>query len=145
MNNIETYNSQEEVIARIDELRSHGVDENEITVVSRKKLDAGGSLGDYSDVRFKNSEGTTWDKVVSFFSREDNEEHVIHDLELSQDEEREYREALDNDKILLHVLGNRVTDDMFVDTGSDFVERTSYDSIDESNEKGKVDRRGDGI
>ncbi|MFC3419291.1 DUF2382 domain-containing protein [Salinicoccus hispanicus] len=101
MRKIESYTSEQEMLGRIEQLKSDGINEDQITVVSREELE--GSSLNYTDVNYKTSEGSTWDKVVSFFSAEQPEDRVMTNLNLSSQEEEEYRQALDSGKILLYV------------------------------------------
>lgn len=103
MNSIETFSTEQEVIKRIDELKSEGVDENQITLVAGHDLDAGGAFEAYSGVKMKNSEGSAWDKVVSFFTDDQPEERVAESLDLTASEEEEFMRSLDAGKILLYV------------------------------------------
>lgn len=105
MRKIETFNTEQEAISRIDQLKTEGVEENQITIVSNRDLEAGGAFGDYSGVKVKSSEGSAWDKVVSFFTGDAPEEQAVNNMNLTAAEEQEYREALDADKILLYVDG----------------------------------------
>ncbi|WP_411843134.1 YsnF/AvaK domain-containing protein [Salinicoccus sp. HZC-1] len=101
MRNIELVSNEEELNGRIEQLKSEGVNEEDITVVSREGLD-GSALG-YTAVNFRTSEGSAWDKIVSWFSDEDPEERVMTDLDVSGEEEEKYRTALERGEILLHV------------------------------------------
>ena len=101
MRKIESYMSEQELLGRIEQLKSEGVAEKQITVVSREELE--GSSLNYTDVNYKTSEGSAWDKIVSWFSAEDPEERVMTGLNLNPQEEEEYKEALDSGKILLYV------------------------------------------
>ncbi|MFA7746168.1 DUF2382 domain-containing protein [Salinicoccus roseus] len=105
MRKIETFNTEQEAVSRIDQLKTEGVEENQITIVSNRDLEAGGAFGDYSGVKVKSSEGSAWDKVVSFFTGDAPEEQAVNNMNLTAAEEQEYREALDADKILLYVDG----------------------------------------
>jgi|GEM_PF-4863586 len=101
MRNIETFTAEEELNGRIEQLKAEGVNEDDITVVSREGL-SGSEVG-YTGVNFKTSEGNAWDKIVSWFSDETPEDRVLTDLDVDSREEEGYKEALDQGKILLHV------------------------------------------
>ncbi len=101
MRKIETFANEEEVNGRIEQLKAEGINEEDITVVSKKAL-AGSETG-YTGVNFRNSEGSTWDKIVSWFSGENPEERVMTDLDVNNKEEEQYKGALDRGEILLHV------------------------------------------
>lgn len=101
MRNIETFTNEEELNGRIEQLKAEGVNEDDITVVSREQL-AGSAVG-YTGVNFRTLEGNAWDKIVSWFSDENPEDRVMTDLDVDSREEGEYKEALDRGEILLHV------------------------------------------
>ena len=101
MRKIETFTNEEEVNGRIDQLKEESVNEEDITVVSKEEL-AGSAVG-YTGVNFRTSEGSAWDKIVSWFSDEGPEDRVMTDLNVEGQEEEEYKNALDRGEILLHV------------------------------------------
>lgn len=103
MSSIETFATEQEVIKRIEELKSEGVDENQITLVAGHDLEAGGTFEAYSGVKMKSSEGSAWDKIVSFFTNDQPEERVAGSLDLTASEEQEFMRSLDSGKILLYV------------------------------------------
>lgn len=63
MRNIETFATEEELLRRIEQLKADGVMENAMTVVGDREL-AGDSLN-YTEVNFKASDGSAWDKIAS--------------------------------------------------------------------------------
>ena len=101
MRNIETFATEEELNGRIEQLKAEGVNEDDITVVSREAL-SGSAVG-YTGVNFRTSEGNAWDKIVSWFSDETPEDRVLTDLDVDSREEAGYKKALDRGDILLHV------------------------------------------
>lgn len=101
MRKIESYTSEQEMLGRIEQLKSEGINEDQITVVSREEIE--GSSLNYTDVNYKTSEGSAWDKIVSWFSAEEPEDRVMTNMNLSSQEEDEYKQALDSGKILLYV------------------------------------------
>lgn len=101
MRKIESYGSPEQVKERILQLREEGVSEDAITVVAKEGLHDT-AFNDY-DVNFKKAEGSAWDKFVSFFTGEDSEDRVVEDLDLSKDEEAQYKRELEDGGILLYV------------------------------------------
>src|SRR5699024_622957 len=58
---------------------------------------------------FKAAEGSAWDKIASWFTEDEPEDRVMSDLELSAEEEAEYKSALDRGEFLLYV-NNRTAD-----------------------------------
>ncbi|MCG1010742.1 general stress protein [Salinicoccus sp. ID82-1] len=103
MRKMETFVDEREVKERIDQLKSQGVDESDITIIANRDLDVGGAFGDYSDVNLRSSEGSPWDKVVSFFTGENTRDQPVNDNALTEGEEEEFRQALDENKIILYV------------------------------------------
>ncbi|CAM4230731.1 general stress protein [Lacicoccus alkaliphilus] len=86
MNSMETFATEQQVIKRIEELKSDGVDENQITLVAAHGLEAGGAFEAYSGVEAKSSEGSAWDKIVSFFTNDQPEEKLAGRLNLTSSE-----------------------------------------------------------
>ncbi|GAB3058996.1 YsnF/AvaK domain-containing protein [Salinicoccus sesuvii] len=109
MRKMETFIDEREVRDRVDQLKAQGVSESSITIVANRDLDMGGAFGDYSDVNIKSSEGSPWDKVVSFFTGEDTRNQPVNDSNMTPGEEEEFRQALNENKIVLYVNGE-VTD-----------------------------------
>ncbi|MCG1010741.1 YsnF/AvaK domain-containing protein [Salinicoccus sp. ID82-1] len=103
MRKMETFIDEREVTDRIDQLKSQGVDENDMTLIANRDLNVGGAFGAYSDVNIKSSEGSPWDKVVSFFTGEDTQDQRVNDARLTAEEEESFRQALNENKIVLYV------------------------------------------
>lgn len=101
MRNIESFDNEHELLGRIEQLKIDGIQEESITVVTKEAFEK--SSLEYTGVEVKSSEGTAWDKIVSFFSSEDPESRVVSSLELSEKEEQKYKSELDKGKILLCV------------------------------------------
>ncbi|MFB9860059.1 general stress protein [Salinicoccus siamensis] len=101
MRKIETFLNEQELTGRIEGLKEEGIKEKQMTVISSQNIE--GASVNYNDVNYKNADGTTWDKIVAWFSSESPEDHVMTELNLSTEEEKEYKEALDSGKILLYV------------------------------------------
>lgn len=101
MRNLETFLNEESLLRRIDQLKSEGIAEHDLHVISKHKLE--GSALDYTDVQFKDAEGSFGDKVAAFFTGEDPQHRVFDKLNLSEAERVEYDNAVDSGKILLYV------------------------------------------
>ncbi|WP_233680915.1 YsnF/AvaK domain-containing protein [Macrococcoides caseolyticum] len=101
MRNLETFLNEESLLRRIDQLKSEGIAEHDLHVISKHKLD--GSALDYTDVQFKDAEGSFGDKVAAFFTGEDPQHRVFDKLDLSESERVEYDNAVNSGKILLYV------------------------------------------
>ncbi len=101
MSKLEKFKSEQELVGKIEQLRAEGVRDEEITVFSKDSLE--NTSLNYTDVNFKNAEGSAWDKFASFFTAEEPEERVMKDLNLSESEQQEYMSAMQAGDILLHV------------------------------------------
>lgn len=101
MSKIEKFKSEQELVGRIEQLRADGVRDEDISVFSRDSLE--NTSLNYTDVNFKNAEGSAWDKFAAFFTSEEPEERVMKDLNLSESEREEYVSAMQDGDILLYV------------------------------------------
>ncbi|MCD2137921.1 general stress protein [Salinicoccus halitifaciens] len=99
MSRFEKFAAERDVIERIEALRDDGFRDDEITVISRQKLEY--AYMKFRDVNFRDSEGTTWDKFISMFSDGGPEDKVLGDLDISETEKEHFKEALDRGEILL--------------------------------------------
>lgn len=109
MRNLETFLNEESLLRRIDQLKSEGIAEHDLHVISKHKLE--GSALDYTDVQFKDAEGSFGDKVAAFFTGEDPQHRVFDKLNLTEAERVEYDNAVDSGKILLYVDNDAYTAD----------------------------------
>ncbi|TDM10442.1 YsnF/AvaK domain-containing protein [Macrococcus lamae] len=101
MRNIESFSSEQALLSRIDNLKSQGVAERDMHVISKNKLE--GSALDYTDVQFKNADGSFGDKVASLFTGEDPQHRVFEKLNLSDAEQSQYVREVESGNILLYV------------------------------------------
>lgn len=101
MSRIENFVSENDALTRVEELRTEGVADNNITVLSKQPIN-NEAFGN-SEVNFQDSEGSAWDKFVSFFSPDDPEEKALNDLGLSQSEQVQYRNSLNAGEVLVYV------------------------------------------
>jgi len=101
MSKIEKFKSEQELVGRIEQLRAEGVRDDEIMVFSKDSLE--NTSLNYTDVNFKDAEGSAWDKFAAFFTSEEPEERVMKDLNLSESEQQEYINAMQAGDILLYV------------------------------------------
>ncbi|GGI42813.1 DUF2382 domain-containing protein [Mammaliicoccus stepanovicii] len=101
MGKIEKFNNESDLLQRIDQLKQEGANEGDLQVISEHKLDDN-SL-DYTDVKFKNSRGSFSDKITALFSGESAEERVLSGLNVPDEKLEEYRNDLNEGKILLYV------------------------------------------
>ncbi|HBV22926.1 MAG TPA: hypothetical protein DEB42_03950 [Jeotgalicoccus sp.] len=101
MSRIENYVTENDALTRVEELRAEGVADNNITVLSQQPVNKE-TFGN-TNVNFQDSEGSAWDKFVSFFSPDDPEEKLLNDLGLSQSEQVQYRNSLNAGEVLVYV------------------------------------------
>lgn len=101
MSRIENYITENEALTRIEDLRSEGVADKDITVLSQQPIDK--NFFDSNEINFRDSEGSAWDKFVSFFSADEPEEKVLNDLGLSESEQVEYRNSLNAGEVLVYI------------------------------------------
>ncbi|SOC43833.1 general stress protein [Salinicoccus kekensis] len=99
MSRFEKFAAERDVIERIEALRADGYRDDEITVISKQKLEY--AYMKFRDVNFRDSEGTTWDKFLSMFSDGGPEDKVLGDLDITDTEKEHFKEALDRGEILL--------------------------------------------
>ncbi|MFP7493292.1 DUF2382 domain-containing protein [Terribacillus saccharophilus] len=99
---IETFQNENDVIVRVNELKSRGIQENKLTVITDKKPETS-ILADRLSVKYKEAKGSFGDKVSALFSGDDPEEKTLQELNLNQTETDKYVEELKNGKILLFV------------------------------------------
>ncbi|MFB1099347.1 DUF2382 domain-containing protein [Terribacillus sp. JSM ZJ617] len=101
-NKIETFQNENDVIVRVNELKSKGIQENKVTVITDKKPESS-ILADRLSVNYKEAKGSFGDKVSALFSGDDPEEKALEDLNLNQKETDRYVDELKSGKILLFV------------------------------------------
>ncbi|KAA1039495.1 DUF2382 domain-containing protein [Macrococcus equipercicus] len=104
MRNIESFSSEQALLSRIDNLKSQGIAERDMHVISKNKLE--GSALDYTDVQYKNADGSFGDKVASLFTGEDPQHRVFERLNLSDAEQNQYVREVESGNILLYVDNN---------------------------------------
>lgn len=98
---IESFSSEQALLGRIDNLKSQGVNEHDIHVISSHKLE--GSALDYTDVKYHNAEGSFGDKFASLFTGEDPQQRAFSKLDLTESEKNEYIREVESGSILLYV------------------------------------------
>lgn len=99
--NIESFSSEQALLSRIDNLKSQGIAEHDMHVISKNKLE--GSALDYTDVQYKNADGTFGDKVASLFTGEDPQARMFDKLNLTEAEKDQYVREVESGSILLYV------------------------------------------
>lgn len=131
MSRIENYVTENDALTRVEELIAEGVADRDITVLSQQPVNKH-SFGN-TDVNFRDSEGSAWDKFVSFFSPDDPEEKVLNDLGLSQSEQVQYRNSLNAGEVLVYVDTPDVNSDSTMNYGET---RDTYDYDNKTNATG---------
>ncbi len=124
MRNIESFSSEQALLSRIDNLKSQGVAERDMHVISKNKLE--GSALDYTDVQYKSADGSFGDKVASLFTGEDPQHRVFEKLNLTDAEQDQYVREVESGNILLYVDNDATYNDNTVNAARDdnYVEGT---------------------
>lgn len=115
MSRIEKFVTENEALTRVEQLRAEGVADRDITVLSKQPIE-NDAFAD-SEVNFQDSEGSAWDKFVSFFSPDNPEEKVLNDLGLGESEQTEYRNSLNAGEVLVYIEGGGRGSDNAMDYG----------------------------
>lgn len=101
MGKIEKFNTESELLQRIDQLKADGLGERDLQVITENRLEDN-SL-EYTDVKVKNSRGSFSDKLTALFSGESAEERVLTGINVPDENVDEYKNALNDGKILLYI------------------------------------------
>ena len=112
MSRFEKFATEQDLMERIEQLRTEGFEETDITVISSQKIE--NAYLKYRDVNFKNSEGTTWDKFVSMFSDDDPKDKVLGAFDITDSEKEHFKYALDRQEILLLKEGHAADEQRYV-------------------------------
>lgn len=97
-----TFDSESEVLAKIEELKSTGSREEDMYVMARDK-DQISMVRGRTDVDYKSSEGNWMDKFMGFLSGDDSTREAFSGMGLDKDESDRYYNEVQNGKILLFV------------------------------------------
>lgn len=101
MGRIESFTTERLLSDRIGMLKSEGLDESRMTVISNYHL---GDIGyQYKDVRHRTIDYNPWDKVVAWFSGDNPDDPVMAKLELSYEDKESYRKELEEGHLLLYI------------------------------------------
>lgn len=102
-NPIEVFQTANDALVRIKQLRSEGIEEPDIHVFSDKQEHAD-KLTKETEVTFTFTEGSITEKVTSFFSGDSSEEKAIDRfIRLNEDEKEQYAKDLKDGKVILYV------------------------------------------
>lgn len=101
MGRIESFSTERVLMDRIEQLKTDGLEESRMTVIS------GYGLSDTQDrfagVKQKRTDRDPWDGIVAWFQGEDREEEVMSTLELTTLEKEEYKTQLYEGLLLLYI------------------------------------------
>lgn len=99
MRKFERLNSEQEVLNHLEDLVNQGVNENDVKVVSKYRIEEVSAR--FPDVDFKDSEGGIMDKIAALFSDEEPEDKMLNSLELTHEEREECRQAIDQGQFIV--------------------------------------------
>lgn len=134
MKNFETYRNQEELLARIEQLRASGVKDNEIEVISSKKIDGYDYL-DYSDINQKTNEVTLGDRIAAFFTGEDPEDKAFERYDFDDNTRLEAVNAVRSGNYVLYINRDDYYDDPnYYENRSEYLDEDIRSREDLSNE-----------
>ncbi|MFD1029952.1 YsnF/AvaK domain-containing protein [Metaplanococcus flavidus] len=97
-----TFDSESEVLAKIEELKATGSREEDMYVMARDK-DQISMVRGRTDVDYKSSEGNWMDKFMGFLSGDDSTREAFSGMDIDKDESDRYYNEVQNGKILLFV------------------------------------------
>lgn len=97
-----TFDTETEVLRKIEELKSTGSREEDMYVMARDK-DQISMVRGRTDVDYKSSEGNWMDKFMGFLSGDDSTREAFSGMGLDKDESDRYYNEVQNGKILLFV------------------------------------------
>lgn len=118
MTTIEIYSDIDTLSDKIYELRADGVKDENMTVVAKDRLDA--NVLRYTRVPFRKATGTMWDKIAAKFLDENSEQRVTEQLNLTGEDNAEYRKAIDEGQIILLVRSKNEVVDAVEETSGSF-------------------------
>lgn len=129
MKKFERLNSEEEVLNHLENLVSQGVNENDVKVVSKYRIEEVSAR--FPDVDFKDSEGGIMDKIAALFSDEEPEDKMLNSMALTDEERDECRQAIDQGQFIVFNAHNDFDGaldgdrfDMSQDSGQDGLNNT---------------------
>lgn len=97
-----TFDTESEVLQKIEELKGTGSREEDMYVMARDK-DQISMVRGRTDVDYKSSEGNWMDKFMGFLSGDDSTREAFSGMGLDKDESDRYYNEVQNGKILLFV------------------------------------------
>lgn len=101
MARIETFVNEKDLLNRIHELKNElHVDRRQLTVFSNDSFE---SLELNEDVQSKTIDGSTGDKLITYFSAGEPEDRRIDDMKLTTEQSEAYRYALEHHQSVLFI------------------------------------------
>ena len=97
-----TFQSEHEVLNKIDELKVEGYSEEDIYVVTNNE-DSLSIVRGQTDVDLKSAEGNWFDKFIAFLSGDEPVRAAFNDMGLTEEESSRYYNEVKNGSILLYV------------------------------------------
>ncbi|WP_172370859.1 YsnF/AvaK domain-containing protein [Sporosarcina jiandibaonis] len=97
-----TFQSEHEVLDKIDELKAEGFSEEDIYVVTNDE-DSLSIVRGQTDVDLRSPEGNWLDKFIAFLSGDEPVRAAFHDLGFTEEESSRYYNEVKNGNILLYV------------------------------------------
>lgn len=101
LTHIYTFNNEESLTKKIDELKLNDVLPTKMTVVAKERPT--GVFRNYHEIEFVKADGTVWEKLVGKLFDKNSEELVSRRFPLSQEEQEKYKKAINTNDIVLLV------------------------------------------
>lgn len=99
MKKFERFNSEQQALNHLEDILSQGVNQEDVTIVSKYRLiDISSS---YPNVTFRDAEGGIIDKIAALFSEEEVEDKVLKSIDLTDVEREECRQAIDQEEVIV--------------------------------------------
>lgn len=113
MRHFETFRTEQELLARLDQLKNTGYEKREFEVYTRNKFSD--DVEDFYDIDRHDGDPSVTDKIAAFFSSDDAEDKMFDDLDWDEHTRNEARRHIDNGDYLLVVNreGYYEDDDIF--------------------------------
>ncbi|GKV69295.1 hypothetical protein NCCP2716_17930 [Sporosarcina sp. NCCP-2716] len=97
-----TYHTEDELYAKIKELKASGTPDDNIYVIAKDDRDVQ-MVRSRTDAEVKTTDGNWMDKFMNFMSGENHVHHMLGDLGLSEAEKERYTRELENGGMVLYV------------------------------------------
>ncbi|SDL31383.1 YsnF/AvaK domain-containing protein [Lacicoccus qingdaonensis] len=118
MGRIESFSTEKVLMDRIEQLKSNGLEESRMTVISGYGLPD--TYERFAEVKQKRTDRDPWDGIVAWFQGEVREEEVMSTLELTNLEKEEYKTQLYEGLLLLYIDYDERAFSRFTSPDSDY-------------------------